>query len=166
MERRFSKIPLRELRTYSGSRAVRLPGFDYSSEIDVHVTIRAEQPNITERAAFASELCASIETTSRLLAYRLYGFCLMPDHLHALLSPAASGQPLQRWLQKFKSYTGHRWVAFGGVSPLWQRSANDHVCRSEESAEAVLAYIVNNPVRAELARNWEDWPWTKVFIKI
>ena len=49
---------------------------------------------------------------------------------------------------------------------MWQESGCDHVCRTEETAEKVLTYIVNNPVRAGLVERWEDWLWTRVFIKL
>jgi len=90
----------------------------------------------------------------------------MPDHLHVLLSPARSALAVSQWLRRFKSYTTNEFVGAGGDAPLWQRLAHDHVCRDDETAEKVLTYIVNNPVRAELVRCWRDWPWTKVFIEI
>jgi hypothetical protein len=81
-------------------------------------------------------------------------------------SPADSGISIDVCLQRFKSYTGHAYAKLGGHPPLWQRSAFDHVCRHGETAEKVLTYIVNNPVRARLVERWQDWPWTKVFIEI
>ncbi len=90
----------------------------------------------------------------------------MPDHLHVLLSPTASDKPIQLWLREFKSFTTNRFQKLVGQRVLWQRSAYDHVCRDGETAENVLAYVVNNPIRNELTERWQDWPWTKVFIQI
>lgn len=96
----------------------------------------------------------------------LFSYCLMPDHLHVLLSPADSGTPIERWLDSFKSFTTHQYMKLGHRPPLWQKSANDHVCRRHESATNVAMYIANNPVRAGLVERWDDWRWTKVFVEI
>jgi REP element-mobilizing transposase RayT len=90
----------------------------------------------------------------------------MPDHPHTLLSPADSETPLGKWLFAFKNYTGRIFANAGGTPPLWQRSAYDHVCRSDETPETVLAYIVDNPVRAGLVDGWREWPWTRIFIEL
>ena len=161
-----SRTPLRNLRTYGSSRAVRLPDCDYIGDIDIHVTMCANRDKPFTDDVVAAMICENVEFYCRNLAYRLYGYCLMPDHLHVLLSPAESDKPMSHWLDVFKSYTTHCWMKSSHRAPLWQPSANDHVCRTGETAETVLAYIVNNPVRAGLVDCWQDWRWTKVFIEV
>ena len=162
-----SKITaVRDLTTFGRSRAVRHPDCDYAGEIDVHLTLCAATGKPFTDASLAQFVCNSVETAATLLSFRLHGHCLMPDHLHVLLSPARSGKSVGVWLRQFKAYTSHEYRDFGGTPPLWQRSAYDHVCREGETAENVLTYIVNNPVRAGLVDCWQDWPWTKVFITI
>jgi REP element-mobilizing transposase RayT len=114
----------------------------------------------------ATVICQSIEETTRILNYKLYGYCVMPNHVHILLSPAESGISVGRWLQKFKSFTGHVYAKRNNGLNLWQRSAYDHICREHETAEAVLRYIVNNPVRVGLVDDWTKWLWTRYFIEI
>ena len=160
------KTPLRNLSTYGRGRAVRLPNCDYSAEIDIHVTICADRDHPFRDSAIAAMVCENVEFYGRKIANRLYGYTLMPDYLHVLLSPAESGKPLSYWLDVFKSYTTNRFMKLRHAPPLWQTSANDHVCRDGETAETVLAYVVNNPVRAGLVECWRDWPWTKVFVEI
>jgi REP element-mobilizing transposase RayT len=156
----------RDLTTFRRSHAVRHPDCDYAGEIDVHLTLCAATGRPFERLDLAQFVCGTVEKTSTLLAFRLYGYCLMPDHLHVLLSPAESRVPVGTWLREFKSFTTRRQQLQSGEAELWQRSAHDHVCRTEETAEKVLAYIVNNPVRAGLVERWQDWAWTKVFIAV
>jgi len=157
--------PPRKYKTYGGSRAVRLPDFDYVGEVDIHVVICTESGQPFGSDTLAKEVCRSIEITSEKLQYRLYGYCLMPDHLHVLLSPAHSGKPLRNWLQTFKSYTAHWAKRNLGIPTLWQRSCHDHVCRTGETAEHVLRYILNNPIRAGLVKCAEDWIWSRSFIE-
>jgi putative transposase len=77
---------------------------------------------------------------------------LMPDHLHALI--AIDGEAsLSKIISDFKRAT----AKFGGIR--WQRNFFDHRLRHDESLEEKAAYIMNNPVRAGLAQNSEDWPY-------
>ncbi|GMU23160.1 MAG: hypothetical protein AMXMBFR13_32430 [Phycisphaerae bacterium] len=128
-----------DYRTYGQSRAVRLPDFDYSSDVPVHLTLWAPGPLLVE-PGLAQAICNSIEFCSRKMAYVLSGYCLMPDHLHVLVSPGASGQAIDHWLHDFKSYTTNRFMKLGGTPPLWQRSGYDHVCRENETAENVFLH--------------------------
>jgi putative transposase len=152
--------------TYGHGRAVRLPNCDYVGDVDIHVTLCAHHEVPFRVDAVAAMVCENVEFYCRKLAYRLYGCTLMPDHLHVLLSPAQSKRPLAYWLDVFKSYTTNRHMKMGYRPPLWQAPGNDHICRTAETAERVLTYIVNNPVRAGLVQSWWDWPWTRAFIEI
>lgn len=159
-------ISKRNLRTYGSSRAVRLADCDYRDDIDIHVTVCADNGDPFRDDRVARVVTENVEHYCRALEYRLYGYCLMPDHLHVLLSPADSGAELRDWLKRFKGFTSRECGKLGTSGPLWQRSAHDHICRRGETAETVLDYIVNNPVRGGLVEKWEDWPWTKVFMEL
>jgi len=154
------------LTTHGRSRAVRLPECDYAGDEIIHVTVCARCGEPFRDHHLAQLVSESVEFYCPKLGYRLFGYCLMPDHLHALLSPDDSGRPLAKWLLAFKNYTGRMFANGGGTPPLWQRSAHDHVCRDDETPELVLAYIANNPVRAGLVDSWQDWPWTRVFVEL
>jgi putative transposase len=166
MPRPAQKTPIRDLKTYGRTHAVRIADFDYTGNVDIHLVLCAFEGSPFDNTETAASVCESIEFYCDKLGYRLYGYCLMPDHLHALLSPADSGRPLRDWLRDFKSYTTNRYRKKTGKRRLWQESGYDHVCRTEETAERILTYIVNNTVRAGLVERWMDWPWTKVFIDI
>ncbi len=169
------KTPLRDLTTYGRGRAVRRPDCGYSRDVDLHITICSDRaglfpsgrsPASDVRGRLANEVCHNVEFYCTKLRYRLYGYTLMPDHLHVLFNQADSGNDLGKWLDSFKSFTTHQFMQLSGKAPLWQGSANDHILRDGETAEAVLRYIVVNPVRAGFVERWQDWPWTKVFIEI
>ena len=156
----------RDLMTYGTSRAVRHLDGDYTANIDIHVTLCAERGAPFSESAVAAMVCKNVEHYSHKLCYVLHGYCLMPDHLHVLLSPSESNIPLSDWLRDFKSFTTHEFVKLSGKAPLWQRSGYDHICREAETAETVLAYLADNPVRRGLVDRWDAWAWTRVFIEI
>jgi putative transposase len=47
-------------------------------------------------------------------------------------------------------------------APLWQPEFFDHVLRSQESQDAKWRYIAENPVRAGLVMQAEEWPYAGV----
>ncbi len=49
--------------------------------------------------------------------------------------------------------------ALGRKGRVWQPESFDHVLRSSESPDAKIQYLLNNPVRRGLAKNWQDYPW-------
>ncbi len=152
-------------RSFRRSHALRLPGHDYTEDVPVHLVLCSREPDLTGPTV-GEMLCASLEFYCRKFSFRLFGYCLMPDHLHVMLTPEHSGRAVDQWLQAYKSYTTNRYCAAGGKAPLWQRSAWDHVCRKDETAAQVMMYIINNPVRKGLVVDWRDWPWTKLHVEL
>ena len=98
------------------------------------------------------------ETMSRFGLHPL-AFCLMPNHYHlvvASLRDALSaalhrlnGGYAERFNHKY-GRSGHLW---GDRFALWQ-------VRDEEHLHEACAYVVANPVRADLCERTSDWPWS------
>jgi REP element-mobilizing transposase RayT len=88
--------------------------------------------------------------------------CLMPDHLHWLLTDASQAVEV---LRDFKSYSTWLFKQAGYRCQLWQRSFWDHVVRRGESLDNVVRYIVDNPVREGLVTEREDYPYWVVRVE-
>jgi len=84
-------------------------------------------------------------------------YCLMPTHLHLLIS--AGSISVIQWIGLFKQHSQHL-ASQHGVERLWQRSFFDHCLRSTERAAETIEYIRANPLRAGLVQHPDDWPWT------
>jgi superfamily II DNA or RNA helicase/REP element-mobilizing transposase RayT len=82
--------------------------------------------------------------------YVLDWFVVMPNHVHALVTPLASfelGQILQGW----RSFTAHQINKLAGrTGPLWQDEVFDHIVRSSAAWEKFADYIRKNPANARL----------------
>ena len=77
---------------------------------------------------------------------------LMPDHLHAIIGfPVCPG--MKRVVTNWKRYIATR----TGVA--WQRDFFDHRLRNLHELIEKTSYIEQNPVRRNLSRRVEDWPW-------
>jgi putative transposase len=88
-------------------------------------------------------------------------YVVMPDHVHFFMAPMPNdGTPLNQAVGKWKEWTAKRILkASGGTAPVWQPEFFDHLLRSEESLADKWTYVRNNPVRAGLVPQAEDWAY-------
>lgn len=90
--------------------------------------------------------------------YRLLAWCVMPNHVHALIEPNA-GWDLERILQAWKGRTAITAnKLLGRTGAFWQREYFDRFVRDDAHLENVLRYIDENPVKAGLVKTAASWP--------
>ena len=86
--------------------------------------------------------------------YRLWCWCVMPNHVHVLVEPWAP-YSLSAVLHSWKTYSANgvnRLVGRSGA--LWQKESFDHLVRRRSAFDYFSQYILTNPARAGLG----DWP--------
>ena len=89
--------------------------------------------------------------------YLLHSWVIMPNHVHALLTPAESFS-LTQILHSWKSFTAK--VAnrvLGQSGRFWQEDYFDRYMRDDRHYFAAIEYIELNPVGAGLCERKEDW---------
>ncbi|WP_233636025.1 transposase [Hymenobacter setariae] len=92
--------------------------------------------------------------------YDLLSYCLMPNHLHMVVLLLPEAPPLIKTLQRLKSYTATQAnKLLGRTGAFWQAESYDHVVRNGE-LERIISYVLENPVKAGLVDNWEQWPYS------
>ncbi|MBN1147814.1 MAG: hypothetical protein JXA78_11205 [Anaerolineales bacterium] len=106
--------------------------------------------------------------------YRLIAYCLMPNHGHLAIDTAEYDvrpthvgvtvpYPLADMLKRLKGRTARFCnLALGRSGKFWHHESYDHVIRDEKEYERIIWYILNNPVKAGLVEEWEDWKFTFV----
>jgi len=57
-------------------------------------------------------------------------------------------------------------IALAESAPIWQRGFFDHVLRNDESYGKKWNYVQNNPVRAGLVSNADEWPYSGEIVLI
>jgi putative transposase len=97
------------------------------------------------------------------LRYRMcvYGYVLMPEHVHLLVSEPERGT-LAQALQSLKSASA-RVARRGSPAPaprFWQTRYYDRYMRDHEEFVEKLRYIHRNPVKRGLCESPEQWPWS------
>jgi REP element-mobilizing transposase RayT len=102
----------------------------------------------------------SIESMDELAAIT------MPDHLHLLAAPLdreASVSAFSKWFKRWFDEEYCRPPEPEGTPRIqawtWQEGCFDRLLRSDESLSEKWEYLRQNPVRAGLVTEPEDWPY-------
>ena len=90
-------------------------------------------------------------------------YVLMPDHVHLFVCGPDNFE-LGRWMGMMKQCV-EKQIARES-DPIWQRRFFDHVLRSDESYAEKWNYVRENPVRAGLVKNTDEWPFAGEIIRI
>ena len=100
----------------------------------------------------------SLEKIRRGYGLCVYGYVVMPEHVHLLVSePERDG--LARALQSLKQSVA-RTLALRAADPFWQARYYDFNVWSERKFVEKLRYIHRNPVQRGLVERPEDWKWS------
>ena len=89
---------------------------------------------------------------------------VMPDHVHMIFTPlpVEAGEPFtfEEIVGGIKGASSHSINnALNRSGHVWQDESFDHVIRHQESLEAKIQYVRQNPVRRGLVKKPEDYKW-------
>jgi putative transposase len=88
--------------------------------------------------------------------YQIHAFVLMPDHIHLLLTPAPNVS-IEKAMQFIKG--GFSFRLKSGL-PVWEDSFTKRRIEEPRDFDKHRDYIHANPVRAHVAANPEDYPYS------
>lgn len=96
--------------------------------------------------------------------WHITALTIMPNHTHVLMRNIIGNNHLiNDHLGVLKGYTARLAnTILRRKGAFWMDENFDHWCRSSQKIEAARHYIINNPVKAGLVGQQEDWHWTKV----
>ena len=105
--------------------------------------------------------------------YRMDAYCIMANHVHVVFAPLAL-QPaghaqtnnlryntLASIMQSLKGYTA--WNAnrlLGRSGAFWHHESYDRSVRNTNEWQRIVTYVLNNPVKAGLIKDWQEWRWS------
>jgi putative transposase len=91
----------------------------------------------------------------------VWAYCLMPNHVHMIATPARPENLAQAVAATHVRYTRHINSREGWTGYLWQgRFASFPM--DEDHLRQCVRYVGLNPVRAGLTKHAIDWPWSSV----
>lgn len=105
----------------------------------------------------------ALEQVRRRFGMRVYGYVVMPEHVHLLVSEPEDnllGKAMQLLKTKVAVEARRRGRRPADGSPLWQARYFDHNVRNDAGFVTQLRYIHCNPVKRGLCRTPEEWLWS------
>lgn len=98
--------------------------------------------------------------------FDLHAFCIMSNHVHVVFeinkANWQSALPdLPGIMQSLKRHTARQAnLILGREGAFWQDESYDHVIRNNEEYIRIVNYVLENPVKAGLVSDWDQWQWT------
>ena len=92
-------------------------------------------------------------------------YCIMPNHVHLVLTPCdvsdTEDYSLTKIMHNIKRNSAYQANKFlGRTGAFWQHENYDHFARDEAELERIIKYVLYNPVKANLVKDYKDWKWT------
>jgi REP element-mobilizing transposase RayT len=109
-------------------------------------------------------------------AYRLDAFSIMSNHVHSVFRPMVSRESMEEILRSpddclagipalakimhaLKGRSARECnLVLGRSGSFWEHESFDHVIRKGKF-DQTIRYVLNNPVKIGLVRNWENYRW-------
>jgi putative transposase len=112
---------------------------------------------------------SALERVRRSFRLHVYGYVVMPEHVHLLLSEPEK-DTLADALKSLKQGVSRRLIGDHPLKPktglngapqhFWQKRYYDFNIRNYQQSVEKLRYIHRNPVKAGLCERPEDWEWS------
>jgi putative transposase len=139
-------------------RRIRLAPAAYANagEIcSITIAVKGRTP-VFASAAVADAAVDVLRRQAAATGVPIYAWCVMPDHVHLILSASPSCD-LVTFVGQFKNLALRAAWRVGIKGAFWQTSFWDHFLRGDERLAQVIEYVLQNPVRSGLVERWCDY---------
>jgi putative transposase len=100
--------------------------------------------------------------------YDLMAYSIMSNHIHLVftLNETNDKNPviiLDRVMQSLKGFTAiecNKQLKRSGA--FWEHGSFDRMPRDRYELHRIVQYTLQNPVKAGLCKDWQDWKWTYI----
>lgn len=125
------------------------------------VTVNAfNKRNIFKLDRFKMLYLETLDYCRKKFKFQLFGFVIMRDHIHLLLTPPGK-YTISDVMHHVNGVFANKYNKITKNSGrVIQRKFWEHIIRNKNDFEEKLNYIHNNPVRAGLVKNLEDWKYS------
>jgi hypothetical protein len=93
---------------------------------------------------------------------RVLAYCLLNNHFHLILRPHNDGD-LSRWMQWLLTSHVRRYHRhYHSSGHVWQGRFKAFPVQDDDHPLTVIRYVERNPLRANLVKYAERWPWSSL----
>jgi len=123
-----------------------------------HVTSRTnDRIRVFENKLGRRIMILVLEDAKEKYGFRLHNFCIMPNHIHLLITPS-NGTKLSCIIQWIKTHSAKRWnFIHGSKDHMWGERFFSRPVKDLREYFFVHNYIAQNPVKAGLTHCAQDW---------
>jgi putative transposase len=93
--------------------------------------------------------------------YWILSYCIMPDHVHILMKLRSSLHHLSRIVATWK-HESMKSIMSTGEKFRWKYGYYDRVLRGDEAEFDVARYVTQNPVRAGIVREADEYQFAGI----
>ena len=141
------------------ARPKRLDGYSYVGASRYFLTFCVRN----RRRVFVAPLVVEsllwhVRQSAARCEFSILAYCVMPDHVHLLVEGLGPAADLRKFVSRAKQHSGAAFALSQG-GPLWQEGYHERVLRSSDDAIRIAKYVIENPVRAGLARCPQEYPY-------
>jgi len=149
---------------YSFQKRIRLKDFSYKGLWRYFVTISTyEGKRYFENTKCVESCIIYLKDLSVSYNFNVLAYCFMPDHLHLLIEGKEEDSDFRKFISMFKQKINYHFKNIEG-NPLWQKDYYEHVLRRDENTIQVIKYILDNPVRKGMVKDFRDYPFLDFFV--
>lgn len=111
--------------------------------------------------------------TKQRMPFQTDAVCLLPDHLHCLITLPENDSNFSQRIQMIKGIFSIQYLKSGGndgkrnqsrikkgEAGIWQRRFWEHMIRDEDDMQRHFDYIHYNPIKHGLTEDVKAWPWS------
>ena len=126
-----------------------------------HITIRGNQrQKVFLHEKDYKKYLEKLKKYKRKYRFRLYGYCLMPNHVH-LIGETDEKENLAKFMQGInRSYTAYFNRTYRKVGHLWQGRFKSKIIAKDGYLINSINYIEVNPVRANIVKTPQEYRWS------
>ncbi|MFA4967068.1 MAG: transposase [Candidatus Margulisiibacteriota bacterium] len=141
-------------------KRIRLKDFNYATPRPYFITICSrDKTHFFVNDNLNQSIIKCLIEEKKRVGFKIYVYCLMPNHLHLLLAPSAKEISISEFIGAYKSKTTRIAWDYGISGKLWQWRFHDRVVRKSEDLQTIGQYILDNPVRKGLVLKWQDYKY-------
>lgn len=148
----------------------------YFAQYDQLLDAIQEGPHFLKEKKIADIIAKQLHRYDNDL-YELLAYCIMSNHVHILIDTCVQlpekldssdfskidFEPLQNIMKRIKGASARYInIEMNRKERVWQKESYDHYVRDEKEMRNIVSYILNNPVKAGLVKEWAEYEFSYV----
>jgi putative transposase len=106
-----------------------------------------------DRQEIATEVAGAMQWHHQQQNIDLLCYCVMPNHMHLVATLLNPEEPFHKIVKSIKTFSAKPINSLlGRTGRFWQREYYDHVVRDGAELQRIVAYVLENPVKAGLCQ--------------